>query len=105
MRAAFKDQASRTIKADRSAAPRLCMALAGSGGSQTTTGLNCLLRSRLRVAASIALFGSTSFLIKWLVFQPAQSVGHSQSGHALHLMLVAVELLCCVTLWTRLTFS
>ncbi len=51
--------------------PRPCMALvAGSGGSHTSSELNCLLRRRLRIACTIALVGGAAFLVKNFIYHP-----------------------------------
>jgi tRNA A-37 threonylcarbamoyl transferase component Bud32 len=86
---------------------RPCMALARAGGTtgaETRTGLNCLLRRRLRIACTITLFGSTAFLIKSFFYQ-IENFGPRQLDQAMHALLVAVELMCCVLMWTQLALS
>lgn len=108
MRAESKSHESLTILAQAgraTAAPRRCMAfVAGNTASHSSSELNLLLRRRLRIACSIALCGSTAFLIKGLVYHP-QNYGPGKNGQALHFILVAIQLMCCVVLWTKLTLS
>jgi serine/threonine-protein kinase len=75
----------------------------GTFGSHTSSELNQLLRRRLRIATTIALAGSTAFLIKRLFHDPADSAHHHYLPF--HFMLEAVQLVCCVLLWANLPFT
>jgi serine/threonine-protein kinase len=84
---------------------RPCMVLVGGiGGTHSNAELNSLLRRRLRLAVTIALAGSGSLLIKNL-FHHTQHLGRNDLDQALHYVLLAVEVMSCVVLWTRLELS
>jgi eukaryotic-like serine/threonine-protein kinase len=100
------DDQARTILAHPSpphSTQRPCMALVAGSGSHTSGEVNCLLRRRLRIATTIMLAGGSAFLVKWLLHHPA--LGPNQVDLSLHTILVAVELMLCVVLWSHLTLS
>jgi eukaryotic-like serine/threonine-protein kinase len=84
----------------RTTGARRCLALVPGTSSHFTGELHSLLRTRLRVAGSIALVGSAVFLARSLLW-PATTTGVQPLGQALHAIQVAVMTVLCSLLWSK----
>jgi eukaryotic-like serine/threonine-protein kinase len=86
--------------------PRPCMALVTSTGPHLTEQIHCLLRGRLRMAGLIGLSGFGLFLLKPYLLPPEDTSAPSDPVmRVLHYSLVALLILLCSLLWTKLPLS
>ena len=87
---------------DRSCRP---MCIVQGSGLHYSEELDTLLRNRLRIASSIALFGFGSFLILGLLRPRTDIFAPEAIDVALHIGTVAILLLGCAVLWTSHALS
>ena len=80
-----------------------CMALVTSTGPQMTEEVRDLLRRRLRVAGLIALAGFGAFFLRFLLF-PVEG-GPGVVSLTMQAGVVAILVVCCAILWTRIALS
>jgi serine/threonine-protein kinase len=81
------------------------MVLVQGSGQHFTAEIHELLRRRLRVACSLALFGLGAFLALNLLSPRTDAFGFDAFDHALHVGLVALLTFFTAALWTSYSFS